>query len=203
MVGPTLLMIAFIAALTVGIVATVRAVPQGAWGNVMLGVLGIGLALSGLISAPPSTSVAVKPREQGPVAGCAHAGFPVCAPFQTAWEPLEEFYGPAISSAIYLDGRLTQCFARACLQSFPELPGYQVQGMLLGERYLVVHLHQTPDSIRDMVLPPLPARWLRDKARSADLLQLLGQPIKGQPTDAAIGRWIAVWQRRYQLAGRQ
>jgi hypothetical protein len=180
-------------ALTAAAALTVWSAARSSWSGVPFGALAAILGSAALIAILNTPAIA-KERKQEPVAGCAYSSFPVCEPFKGSWERLEWFYGPAISTAIQWDGRLTQCFVRGCLQHFPELPGYEVQAMLLGQRYLESS-GQPAQSLEGMVLPSLPSRWLADKGRTTDLLRLLGQPLTGAAYDPDLGRMRAVWQR--------
>lgn len=89
---------------------------------------------------------------------------------------------------------MTQCFTRGCLQVFPgNSPDYQIQGKLLGEDYLKQR-GLTPEAPGILALSPVVTRWLADKTLSADLLRLLGEPIRGTSYDASLGRDITVFQ---------
>lgn len=173
--------------------STVWAISQADWGRVALAGLATLLSVIALMVILGSPVPRAEAKE-GPVAGCAYANFPVCPPFQQAWERDQGFYGGAITTAALRDGFLTQCFVRGCLRYFPDLPGYQIQGVLLGEDYLKLH-GLTADSPAELVMPPILVRWLQDKGRSSDLLRLLGEPLKAPIYDGDIGRDVAVFQR--------
>lgn len=186
---PMLAIIVVIAATAVTVWSGIRA----AWGPVLLGILAAILGGSALWLILITPAVAQE-RKQEPVSGCAFSGFPICPPFQATWQTLESFYGPAISPAIQLDGRLTQCFKYGCLQHFPELPGYEVQAMLLGERFLKEQ-GQTPEPVQSLALPPIASRWTADKGKTADMFRILGEQLTGAASDSASGRIQVVWQR--------
>lgn len=183
------------AALLAAIGVTAWSLSQGALGRTVLGGLGTALALLAVLHL---ANAPTPPREpsQGPVAGCAYASFPICDPFQVTWEQNESFYGPALGTAILWQGRLTQCFVRACLQSWPELPPeYRVQGVLVGDEYYRVVVGE-PSPSGSMALPPVVTRWLADHfRRGANLLDLLGEPVGHTFYDANLGRMVAIWQR--------
>ncbi len=177
---PSILTLVAVVAAVAAVAAVAWAISQTAWGRAGLAAVGTFLVVMFAVAhanAPVATS---EPR-QGAVPGCAYAEFPVCSPFKDYYEANAWYYGPAISSAAQRDGFLIQCFRRGCLGYDPgNPPGWEVQGLLLGERYLQ-QKKVTPEPIN---VPPLLSAWFADKARAgADQLKLMGQPLGNMHAD--------------------
>lgn len=180
----------------IAVAALVYAVSRGGLRAAWPGVVAVIASATAVVSIMLALPVQPVRASQNPASQCEYRnGLNVCEPFKSVWLRLETIYGDPLTTAMQIDGRLTQYFTNGGLHYTPEnAPEYQVQGVLLGSWYLRNVIGQEPVDMHGLASSDLLNRWVADRGRNGlDVLQILGQPLwSGNDGN---GRHVVVYQR--------